>query len=67
MLILNPVQEESNAPHRKTLKGWDAVDKRVRDSDESKVEDFKEDVDTLLVFVCLFSSLRQNPDCLTNY
>ena len=34
------------------MKGWEAVDRRVRDSDENKVEDFKEDVDTLLVFVC---------------
>ena len=53
-LILDPIQEESDAPHRKTLKGWDAVDKRVRDSDENKVEDYKEDVDTLLVFVSCF-------------
>lgn len=39
--------------HGRILKGWDAVDKRIRDSDEIKVEDFKEDVDTLLVFVSL--------------
>lgn len=52
--------------HGKLLKGWDAVDKRIRDTDESKVEDYKEDLDTLLVFV---SSLRVHFDrcvCFTN-
>lgn len=43
--------DEAHIHHGKILRGWDAVDKRIRDSDESKVEDFKEDVDTLLVFV----------------
>lgn len=43
--------DEIPTQHGRILKGWDAVDKRIRDSDEIKVEDFKEDVDTLLVFV----------------
>ncbi|KAK7686509.1 hypothetical protein QCA50_010107 [Cerrena zonata] len=53
-----PNAETTTTPHGgKLLKGWDAVDKRIRDSDESKVEDFKEDVDTLLVFAGLFSAV----------
>lgn len=33
--------------------GWPAMSKTLRDYDEEKVKDCKEDVDTLLVFVSL--------------
>ena len=52
--------EGAYAPHQKILKGWDAVDKRVRESDENRVEDFKEDVDTLLVFVSVAFAIRHS-------
>ena len=34
--------------------GWQTMAKTVRDFDEDKIEDTKDDIDTLLVFVCLF-------------
>ncbi|KAJ3527246.1 hypothetical protein NM688_g8154 [Phlebia brevispora] len=37
--------------------GWAAMAKTVRDKDEEKVEDCKDDMDTLLVFAGLFSSV----------
>lgn len=33
--------------------GWSAISQTVRDADEAKVRDCKEDIDTLLVFVRL--------------
>lgn len=36
--------------------GWTAMAHAVRNFDEEKVKDCKEDVDTLLVFVCGLSS-----------
>ncbi len=33
--------------------GWTAMAKEVRDFDEEKVQDCKEDIDTLLVFVSI--------------
>jgi hypothetical protein len=33
--------------------GWTAMAKTVRGVDEDKVKDCKEDIDTLLVFVCV--------------
>ncbi|KAK7690500.1 hypothetical protein QCA50_005598 [Cerrena zonata] len=58
-LVSNPhfITDGTQIQHGKILTGWDAVDKRIRDSDESKVEDYKEDVDTLLVFAGLFSAV----------
>ena len=38
-----------------TPNGWVAMAKTIRDVDEGKVNDCKEDIDTLLVFV--------RPDC----
>lgn len=35
--------------------GWAAVEKSVRDVDEQMVNDYKEDIDTLLTFVSLRS------------
>lgn len=37
--------------------GWAAMDKVVRDYDEEKVKDCKEDIDTLLVFVSIALSV----------
>ncbi len=31
--------------------GWAAMSKTIREVDEDKVKDYKEDIDTLLVFV----------------
>ena len=36
---------------------WFQTAREVRESDESKVRDYKEDIDTLLVFVSHFLSL----------
>ena len=36
--------------------GWSAIAQTVRDVDEAKVKDCKEDIDTLLVFVRLLFS-----------
>lgn len=33
--------------------GWAAMDKVLRDYDEEKVKDYKEDIDNLLTFVCI--------------
>ena len=32
--------------------GWAGIAKTIRDVDEDKIKDYKEDIDTLLVFVC---------------
>ncbi|KAI0688599.1 hypothetical protein BC835DRAFT_1284369, partial [Cytidiella melzeri] len=37
--------------------GWAAIDRVIRDYDEEKVRDCKEDIDTLLVFAGLFSAV----------
>lgn len=37
-------------PHGQ-LTGWASIDKAVRDHDEQRVKDCKEDIDTLLTFV----------------
>lgn len=43
--------------------GWAAVEKSVRDFDEQVVQDYKEDIDTLLTFVRVISSpSSQNAD-----
>ena len=34
-----------------TPTGWAAMAKTIRELDEDKVKDYKEDIDTLLVFV----------------
>lgn len=41
------------------LGGWHTIAKTVRDVDEEKVKDCREDIDTLLVFVsrCLYHML----------
>ena len=31
--------------------GWGPLERAIRDVDEAKIKDFKEDIDTLLVFV----------------
>ena len=32
--------------------GWAAAEQSVRDFDEQQIKDYKEDIDTILVFVC---------------
>ena len=39
--------------------GWHVMAKAVRDLDELKVKDIKEDIDTLLVFVSRYRHDRQ--------
>lgn len=45
--------------------GWTAMAQAVRNFDEEKVRDCKEDVDTLLVFVCEFMALDSHAHVLT--
>ncbi|CAL1712638.1 unnamed protein product [Somion occarium] len=47
--------ERVDASHPESA--WKTMDKHVRTLDEEKVEDFKEDIDTLLVFAGLFSAV----------
>ena len=35
--------------------GWSTLSKTVRDVDKAKIQDYKEDIDTLLVFVSIVS------------
>ena len=41
----------------KALDGWAKIDKTIRQLDEDKVRDCKEDMDTLLVFVSFLLTL----------
>lgn len=38
--------------------GWAAIEQSVRDFDEQQVQDYKEDIDTLLTFVRLVVTAR---------
>lgn len=40
--------------------GWAALDKVIREFDEEKVRDCKEDIDTLLVFVRILMRFRRH-------
>ena len=40
----------------KTESGWAAVAKTIREIDEQKIQDYKEDIDTILVFVRLHTN-----------
>ncbi|KAI0346849.1 hypothetical protein BDW22DRAFT_1321851, partial [Trametopsis cervina] len=43
------------SPH--TESGWGAVAKSIHDVDEQKIKDYKEDIDTILVFAGLYSAV----------
>lgn len=47
----NPARESSQYPSFGKTSGWAAMARAVREFDEEKVRDCKEDIDTLLVFV----------------
>lgn len=56
------------------LSAWAGLDKMMRDMDESKIKDYKEDMDALLVFVRaeidIFSTYLRNrhrPVCILRY
>ncbi|KAI0705168.1 hypothetical protein BC835DRAFT_1261449, partial [Cytidiella melzeri] len=40
-----------------TPSGWSAMSRMVREVDEQKIQDYKEDIDTILVFAGLFSAV----------
>lgn len=41
-----------------TESGWATVAKSINEVDEQKIKDYKEDIDTILVFVSILSSLQ---------
>jgi hypothetical protein len=42
----------SGGPHLNVGTGWSAMARIVREVDAQKIQDCKEDIDTILVFVC---------------
>lgn len=48
--ILSP---NKTTRHHDTTRGWSVLDQTVRAMDTQKVLDYKEDIDNILVFVCL--------------
>ena len=52
------VQKAVSSRDTPGLTGWAAMAKTVRDFDEEKIRDCKEDIDTLLVFVSATSYIH---------
>lgn len=40
-----------------TESGWAAIAKSIQDVDEQKIKDYKEDIDTILVFVSVINAV----------
>ena len=51
--VLSMPESSTNTHFLTSATGWTVMAKTVRDIDEGKVKDCKEDIDTLLVFVSL--------------
>lgn len=56
MLNISMLQDRLRYAEVAPPTGWQTMDKTVREIDENKVRDCKEDIDTVLVFVSLTTS-----------